>query len=153
MKQPVTAISLNPTLIIILLSCLIPSCKDDNDQNAPYISLGNDPGYIYRDTSVAPGEVLPFRIRAAKGSNNLTQLYIQVITDQADIYFDTSMNTGSVDIIKKYTKTLAGEENWKFFVRDKIGRTAAYSLVVRSDTSGSRPTSRMPGKQQVIASE
>jgi len=125
---------------IILILLLIPflsyltSCKKDDNTTAlkPIITLKTSVDYTQNGQAVPAGGKLTFGIKATNGDAILTNLRIQRIADGTLI---TEKDQGvylkdSLDVDFTFTKSLAEQEIWNFFVMNSNRDSAIISTTV-----------------------
>lgn len=129
-------ISLKVLLALMFLSLIIYSCKNEKEEFArPSISIVNEAGFIYSDSTFSAGAQMPFKIRAKGDGLNLTNFIIKVMTDTMRTYIDTGFNSLDFSWEGKFAKTFSPIENWHFIIRDRYGNSDEQSLQIFLDTA------------------
>jgi hypothetical protein len=121
-------------ITFIFFIIFLGSCKK-KETSLPNIYLKTDTGYVYKDTTMAVGNIFKIELTAEYGGDvNLTNIVIRnehdgIITN----YFDTGVNTKAIRISKPLTKNVYDVEKWTFIAIDKNGGSASVSFITTKD--------------------
>ncbi len=123
-------------ILLILFAC---SKNDYITENRPYFEIVKEPGYISSDTSVSPGTLMRFKVRAIESDYPLTNFFIEVETFDHQHYrlFDTAFYLPEFVWEGSFYKSAEVQQRMLFVIRDRQGNSNADVFTIYTDSSSS----------------
>lgn len=130
---------LSKSLVLVLsIFLFFAACnKTEPTFPPPSIEFDSSAGFVSSDTTLLLGAKVKIRIHANTNSNvTLTHLNVTGIRDSVVTSFDTGIYGNSFDYSLSLSKGIALQEEWQFYVRDRLGRKSEIiSLHLKKDSA------------------
>jgi len=122
------------SIVVLTIILIAYACQKDIDKKPPVLQLQSGIGYTSDSLIVPIGFPYKIGILATKGDAAITNLVVTLTTENGtETALDSGMYSAQVNYTLKLSYGATRFEKWTFKLRDKNGKSASTSVVIKKD--------------------